>query len=107
MWFRNVTAEVLHIADLAVRNGPGGEFEWPGWDHKVHGVLTGHVPISGPGGDEIPYPEPEPAATDAGATTPVTGSPPAETGTAQGAPARTPPPATDPPAGTEPAGEQA
>ncbi len=58
MWFRNISGERHDIADLSISTWPGGEFEWPGWDRVEHGVVTGHAPIDGPEGAELPWPDP-------------------------------------------------
>lgn len=45
MRFRNTQNHPLAIRDLGLEVGPGGEFEYPGWDLGTHGVITGCEPI--------------------------------------------------------------
>jgi len=118
VWFRNISGEVLHLFDRGLSVGPGGEFEWPGWDRAGHGVITGFVPVDGPGGEVTGYPEP--SAEPAAGTPPGSGEDPppaAGTGTPKpvpviAAPGKPPgaspaPDSTGTPAGTKPAGETA
>jgi len=39
--FRNETGGVLKVNDLMLTAGPGEEFDWPGHDPAVHGVIPG------------------------------------------------------------------
>jgi len=46
--FRNDTGSVLTVNDLSRQVGPGEEFDWPGYDPGVHGVIPGCVRIDEP-----------------------------------------------------------
>jgi hypothetical protein len=46
--FRNDTGGVLKVNDLMLTAGPGEEFDWPGHNPEVHGVIPGCTRLDDP-----------------------------------------------------------
>ena len=45
MRIRNTEDVPLVVGEAGVTVGPGGEFDWPGYDPDVHGAVTGCEPV--------------------------------------------------------------
>ena len=52
--FRNDTGSVLVVTDLGRAVGPFEEFDWPGYDEQVHGVIPGCTRLDEPAPEETP-----------------------------------------------------
>ncbi|HET9893702.1 MAG TPA: hypothetical protein VFQ44_01965 [Streptosporangiaceae bacterium] len=63
MRFRNPFGYERHVQDAGVVVPAGGEFDWPGWDLKIHGPLAGFEALN-------PMPDDVPRATPRGGTPP-------------------------------------
>lgn len=82
MRFRNTNPYPLTVRDPGLTVGPFGEFDFPGYDPAVHGVIPGCEPVDAPA-----------AAPDAATPPPI----------APATPKTNPAPATAPQAATSPA----
>jgi hypothetical protein len=46
--FRNTNPSPLTVRDAGLTVGPFGEFDFPGYDPAVHGVIPGCEPVDAP-----------------------------------------------------------
>ena len=46
MRFRNDDGSVIHVNDLGQKVGPFEEFDFPGYDEKIHGPVAGCSPVT-------------------------------------------------------------
>ena len=101
MRFRNTTAYSATVTEAGVTVGPFGEFDWPGYDPEVHGVVPGFEPLDAPAPPQDPPKDPPSGGSDGGDGPPATPPAGAKTKADQGGPAATTP-ATDAAANKEP-----